>query len=323
MGTKNPLDGVAATALGAARARAAESNRPDALFQDQYAQAFVDVAPGVLPGPATGEPTGFVAMAFAFHAAVRTRFFDDFLLQSSEGGCRQVVLLGAGLDTRAHRLAWPQAVRLFEVDQPQVLAFKEHVLAKQNATPRCARTLVPTDLRQDWAGALLAAGLNPVAPTAWLAEGLLIYLSAVEATSLLSDVTRLAAQGSHLALEHGVVDPALAAQINALPAMADYTSMWKGGLGDRTHAWLTQHTWRVQTTDRIAVAGAYGRAAPAGCSGGHFLIATRHSPKPPLQPEGHLHSSARRLLTFLRHTSRDQAAAGEDARVWQGAGCDA
>lgn len=67
----------------------------------------------------------------SFHGVIRTRFFDDYLLAACAAGCRQVVLLAAGLDTRAYRLDWPPATHLFEVDLPCVLLFKEHLLARE------------------------------------------------------------------------------------------------------------------------------------------------------------------------------------------------
>jgi methyltransferase (TIGR00027 family) len=79
---------------------------------------------------------------------LRTRFFDDYLLAATAAGCQQVVLLAAGLDTCTFRLAWPDRVRLFEFDLPEMLAFKEQVLAAQ-ALRRAASApwLQPTSAR--------------------------------------------------------------------------------------------------------------------------------------------------------------------------------
>lgn len=166
------LTGVGMTALGAAALRAFESGRADRLFNDPYAPAFVAAAPGILPGTSTADnfgesgPMGPLAEVFV-HAVTRTRFFDDYLLAATGAGCGQVVLVAAGLDTRAFRLAWPDGVRLFELDQPDVLAFKERVLADQAARPRCARTAVPVDLRTEWAESLVSAGFDRTVRTAW------------------------------------------------------------------------------------------------------------------------------------------------------------
>jgi len=122
--------GVGKTALGVAAVRAAESRRTDRLFNDPYAEAFLAAAPGAFD---LEQRTGAGVMAswgaaLSSHAVTRTRFFDDYLLAATAGGIGQVVLLGAGLDARAFRLPWTDDVRLFELDRPDVLAFKERVL---------------------------------------------------------------------------------------------------------------------------------------------------------------------------------------------------
>ena len=105
------------TALGMAWVRAEESNRPDRLFDDPYARAFVAAAPGALPE--WGASAGGDFMARVLHSAVvRTRFYDDFLMDACVRGCHQVVLLAAGMDSRAFRLPWPNGGRLWEMDLP-------------------------------------------------------------------------------------------------------------------------------------------------------------------------------------------------------------
>jgi O-methyltransferase involved in polyketide biosynthesis len=164
MKSSESLSGVGETALGAAMMRARESLRPDRLFDDPYADAFVAAAPEAFAdGPADSDNGALAALEAAFSSAVvvRTRFYDDYLLAACAAGCRQVVLLAAGLDTRAFRLNWPDRVRLFELDLPEVLAFKEGVLARRRAAPRCARTALPVDLREDWPAQLTDAGFEP------------------------------------------------------------------------------------------------------------------------------------------------------------------
>src|SRR5260370_37820022 len=145
--------------------------------------AFLDAAPGAFPEePETQEqlaplvPMASLGAVFYAHAVIRTRFFDDYLSAATAARCRQVVLLAAGLDTRAFRLAWPKDTRVFEVDLPDVLAFKDTVLAARNAVPRCERTAVPADLRVDWTATLAEAGFARVSRPAWLAAGLPLYL---------------------------------------------------------------------------------------------------------------------------------------------------
>ncbi|MFF8860356.1 SAM-dependent methyltransferase, partial [Streptomyces althioticus] len=138
---------------------------------------------------------------FARYFGLRTRVLDDFVLRSAGAGARQVVLLGAGLDTRAFRLDLPADCVVYEIDRAGVLAFKEQVLAGLSAAPEVKRVPVPVDLREDWAGALTAVGYDPAAPSVWLAEGLLFYLPGPAETHLLDTVDRLTAPGSALAFE--------------------------------------------------------------------------------------------------------------------------
>ena len=276
MRSRESLRGVGKTALGVARVRAEESRRPNRLFDDPYAQAFLDAVPGAFAEEERAISGGELASpgaAFYSHGVIRTRFFDDYLLAACAAGCTQVVLLAAGLDSRAFRLPWPDSVRLFELDLPEMLSFKERVLAEQGDVPRCERTVVPVDLREDWPAELRKAGFRPSEPTAWLAEGLLIYLSADEAVRLLSAVGRISAAGSRLSSERGA-DGALLAQARATRSMDRYTALWKGGLGDDASDWLARHGWRTQTHDLAAVAASYDRSVPGPVDHG-FLTAVR------------------------------------------------
>jgi methyltransferase (TIGR00027 family) len=198
--------GVGLTALLVAAARAIETHRDDSLAQDAYAEHFVRAAPACAHWPVRiqqvpdgdGNP---LWGRFARYFGLRTKVLDDFLLRSVRTGPRQVVLLGAGLDTRAFRLDWPSGCVLFEIDRAGVLAFKHQVLTDLAATPAVERVPVPVDLRADWAGALTTAGFDPAAPSVWLAEGLLFYLPGPAEISLIDTVDRLATAGSALAFE--------------------------------------------------------------------------------------------------------------------------
>ncbi|BBY79962.1 class I SAM-dependent methyltransferase [Mycolicibacterium pulveris] len=134
--------------------------------------------------------------------AVRTRHFDRLFTDAAAAGVRQAVILAAGLDARAYRLGWPAGTTVFEVDQPDVIAFKTSTLAELDAQPTADRRTVAIDLREDWPKALCNNGFDPSRPTAWIAEGLLIYLPP-EAQDLLFDrITELSAPGSRVATEH-------------------------------------------------------------------------------------------------------------------------
>jgi O-methyltransferase involved in polyketide biosynthesis len=138
------------------------------------------------------------------------------------------------------------------------------------------------DLREDWAAALTGAGFDRARPAAWLAEGLLLYLTAQQAGRLLTGVSELSAPGSRLAFEH---DPeaaaALAGQARQTPALRPYASLWKGGLGGDASRWLAGHGGQPRSHDLAAVAACYGRPVP-GPARGSFLTAVRPGPSLPL-----------------------------------------
>ncbi|GES32584.1 class I SAM-dependent methyltransferase [Streptomyces angustmyceticus] len=114
---------------------------------------------------------------------LRTRFFDDYVHAAQEMGCRQFVLLGAGLDTHAFRLRWPEDTHstVYEMDGPRLCAYKDGLLARlptrDQTAARCRRVVVPVDLSADWQAELLRHGFNPDRPTAWLCEALAAYLT--------------------------------------------------------------------------------------------------------------------------------------------------
>jgi methyltransferase (TIGR00027 family) len=275
MGAPESLTRLTRTAIGMARIRANESRRPDRLFDDPLARAFVDAAPELPPEERGGRGVlGSLGALLYFQGVIRTRFYDEYLTAAAAGGCRQVILLAAGLDTRAFRLDWPDDLRLFELDLPEVLGFKQGVLADRHAVPRCQRSVVAADLRGDWPERLVAAGFQPERPAAWLAEGLLIYLTAAEVAELFGAVGRLSAPGSQLAFEQGAGAEALRAKASTIPSMQEVATLWKGGLGADTADWLASHGWRVRTQDRAPLAAAWGRPVPDAPKGG-FVTAVR------------------------------------------------
>ncbi|APR77262.1 O-Methyltransferase involved in polyketide biosynthesis [Minicystis rosea] len=195
------MEPVAFTAHWVAAARARESLRPDALFQDPFAAALAGDEGERWKGDPRDE-----AMLGAY-IALRTRFFDDELLRAADSGVRQIVILAAGLDARAYRLEWPDGTHLFELDQPEVIDHKNGILTATRATPRCTRITMGVDLRKPWADGLCAAGFDPKRPSAWLVEGLLPYLEEADVPRLFKQIAPLASAGSTLALDCAGVDP--------------------------------------------------------------------------------------------------------------------
>jgi methyltransferase (TIGR00027 family) len=203
---------VGTTAVMVAAARAAETAEPDPLIRDPYAKLLVSEAgtgvwENMLDGSLIAKVEEFDPEAAAIfrhmrsYQAVRTHFFDAHFAGAMAAGIRQVVILASGLDSRAYRLDWPVGTKVYEIDQPKVLAYKSATLAANGATPTADRHEVPIDLRQDWPAALVAEGFDPKAPTAWLAEGLLMYLPADAQDRLFTQISDLSAPGSRIAVE--------------------------------------------------------------------------------------------------------------------------
>lgn len=199
---------VGATATAVAASRAMASKGPDALLDDPFAdplvravglEHFVKMVDGEI---AIDDDPLLNRQTMNEQIAVRTRFFDNFFTSAVAAGVRQAVILASGLDTRAYRLPWPADTAVFEVDQPEVIAFKGETLSRLGAAPRATLHTVGIDLRDDWPTALKDAGFDPTAPTAWIAEGLLVYLPPEAQDRLFDNITALSAPGSRLATEH-------------------------------------------------------------------------------------------------------------------------
>jgi methyltransferase (TIGR00027 family) len=210
--TSDITESVGATALGVAGGRAAETNSENPLISDPYAQLFVDAAgegiwrmyltDGLPAELAQFDPRFAERMsAMRSYTACRTKFFDEFFLAAAAEGVHQAVILAAGLDARAWRLAWPQGCVVYEIDQPKVLAFKIETLQSHGIAPIATHVGVAVDLRHDWPTALLQAGFDSAAPTAWSAEGLLPYLTADAQDLLFERIAGLSAPGSRVAVE--------------------------------------------------------------------------------------------------------------------------
>ncbi|ODR03631.1 SAM-dependent methyltransferase [Mycobacterium sherrisii] len=267
---------VGATALGVAAARAAETGGPNPLIRDEFAFTLVSSAGSAwarLADPdlswLDGDEQGQRAHRLGIdYQAVRTHFFDRYFGDAVDAGLRQVVILAAGLDSRAYRLDWPAGTTVYEVDQPKVLEYKTRILESAGAVPSAARGTVAVDLRDDWPAALAAAGFDRTQPTAWLAEGLLPYLPSDAQDRLFEKFTALSAPGSRVAIEVFGMNS------------GSNTSRWQRmrerlGLDvnvqaltfhepDRSDAaeWLAGHGWRVTLVDNREEMARLGRPVP-------------------------------------------------------------
>ncbi|OBK13134.1 SAM-dependent methyltransferase [Mycobacterium asiaticum] len=198
---------VGATATMVAAQRALASDPQFALIDDPFAAPLVravgiDVYTRLVNGQIpVEEESEFDPQRMAQGMACRTRFYDEFFLEAARNGVGQAVILAAGLDARAYRLPWPAGTVVYEVDMPEVIEFKTVTLGELGAEPTAERRTVSVDLRDDWASALKAAGFDTQAPSAWSAEGLLVYLPDDAQDALFDNVTALSATGSRLAFE--------------------------------------------------------------------------------------------------------------------------
>ncbi|MEU4240821.1 SAM-dependent methyltransferase [Actinoplanes sp. NPDC026619] len=248
--------GVSLASVAAAMARARESARADALFRDPLAQVLIDAATAGMGAADLLRLRDWVDQFYS-RGVVRTRFIDDHLREVTAGPCRQVVLLGAGLDTRAFRLPWPGGTCLFEVDVPRVLRFKERALA--GAAAGCRRVLVEAGPPAGWADRPMVSPFDPARPTAWVTEGALHYLADDEARRLLTWIGAHSAAGSRLVLEHTAARPSV---------------VFRGGLGPDGPDWLAGQGWTISSHRRPAVGLRLGRP-DSRLPGAQFITAIR------------------------------------------------
>ena len=278
---------VGATATMVAAARALVSREPDALIDDPFAAPLVRaVGLDFFTRFAEGElnladvDKGGTAELMTTVMAVRTKFFDDFFIgatavATSDGvagskSIRQAVILASGLDSRPYRLPWPDGTVVYEIDQPKVVEFKTETMESIGATPTAERRAVAIDLREDWPAALRRSGFDDSRPTAWSAEGLLVYLPPDAQDRLFDDITALSAPGSQLATEY---HPDAGASIGQRAAAL--SDEWQEhGFdvnladlfypGERSHVvdYLTGHGWQVSARSRPEMFREYGKEFP-------------------------------------------------------------
>ena len=282
-------EGVGATAMGMAMARAAETNGAAPLFHDPYAQRFIDtaIALGWTPpyteaslahlGDVDTAAAKFVR-AMTDYGLCRTKFLDEFFAAATADGIRQVVILASGLDARAWRLPWTKDTVVYEIDQPQVIAFKAKTVQHFDATTGARSVLVPFDLRDDWPQALLDYGFDRTSATAWSAEGLLPYLPPDSQELLFERIDLLSAVGSRLVVDAFTAEfygqrgsaEVRGATTRIRTAFEHLDDTGPADMLDRAQLiyeverpdvvdWLTEHGWNASRASAIATMSRYGR----------------------------------------------------------------
>lgn len=277
------LAGQPLTAVGVAVIRAKESRRPDRLYSDPYASAFVDAAERAHLSPAApdGAAQTWASLLELAEAMYETRtlgvrIVDDALVEAASAGRTQIVLIGAGLDTHAFRLTWPRPVRLFEIDLPPLFAFKEPILRSVGATANCERHVIAADLgRGDWRDMLMASGFQPDVPTHWV-DHALMTLPTATARAGVTTISNLSAPGS----QYGF--PVLERQryTKTLRSVRGAEGLYRGipnsdrGLGEDAREWIESLGWTTTFRTLAELTAGYARSVGADTDSGN-VIATR------------------------------------------------
>jgi methyltransferase (TIGR00027 family) len=206
MSASGEITNVSDTALMVAACRALESDIPDGLVQDPFAARLAGER-----GMAIFHGLPYPGLT-QFGIGLRSRFVDELLLEAlASQSITTVLSLGCGLDTRPWRLDLPSALRWIEVDFPEMLDYKDAVLAAE--TPRCRRERITADLNDP---AQRRALFDAAAPGTGLmiTEGLLMYLPG-------STVEALAAEAAASSVGHWICDVSTAAFGSALSPKQD------------------------------------------------------------------------------------------------------
>jgi methyltransferase (TIGR00027 family) len=239
-----PLGDVSDTARWVAYFRGLESERPDALFHDAYALRLAGERGRTI---ANRLPKG----ALSWSVAVRTRIFDDMILDAVlNEGIGVVLNLAAGLDARPYRLPLPAHLRWIEVDLDELIARKSAALEGDRSA--CALERVSLDLtdrasRQELFARVKAETADARDPRVLvLTEGLLVYLDECDVASLADDLHRFFPTGAWL-LEN--VSPSVLARQRKMwnktlgPVNAEHKFAPERGLDFyRPHGWVPRET---------------------------------------------------------------------------------
>lgn len=199
------------TAMGVLLARFAESRRPEGerICYDPYAVHFV--SPGVLEW-AAGHPEEVKATqkqreclfpGLDNSVVARVRFFDDFVKKSIDEGVQQLVILGAGYDSRAYRIDGLKKIRTFEVDHPATQTMKKEKINKIFGHLPDNIVYIPCDLgTDDLRQRLFEMGYDRSKKTLFLMEGLLCYLRPAVVDGIFSFIVKNSGEGSAVLFDY-------------------------------------------------------------------------------------------------------------------------
>jgi len=267
--------------MAAARHRAAhqllEGGR---IFADPLALAILGESPDMVVQESERHSSGRPTRIFV---AVRTRFAEDALAAAVEGGVRQLVVLGAGLDTYAYRGALRERLHVFEVDHPATQAWKRGRLADAGIALPGWLTFAPIDFeRQTLAGGLADAGFEPSQPTFFTWLGVVPYLTEDAVWSTLGFIAGLP-KGAHVVFDYGNPPDSLPPDLRAIhderaARVAELGEAWLSYFEENTlHTKLRSIGFsEIEDLGPPQIAARYfpQRAALAPEKGSHILRAT-------------------------------------------------
>jgi methyltransferase (TIGR00027 family) len=245
---------VSDTARWVAYFRALETKRPDALFRDPYAERLA------------GEHGFQIANTLAdgnkheWAWVARTYLFDQFLAREIKEGATLVINLAAGLDARPYRMELPPTLQWVEVDLPEIISYKQEVLA--NVQPKCRLERISLDLSDGPARRKLFSDLDGRAKRIVVAsEGLLIYFTAEEVASLARDL----ASPSHF--RNWVIDLASPGQLRLMQRstgkqLSEAGAAFKFGPAEGAK-FFTPHGWEPSDVQGMLKTAAQFKRAPA------------------------------------------------------------
>jgi methyltransferase (TIGR00027 family) len=281
---------VAATALFVAAVRARENERSNPLFKDQLSSLLAGSEGLAWLASSEANPGSNYHRDSFPYLEVRTRYFDDWALEAvRKSNARQLVLLGAGMDTRAFRLPWPKGFQFWEIDTHELFALKEERLQSAGVRLACDRQIVEADLTSvDWVDSLIERGFKKDLPTVWLAEGLFQYLKGTDVGQILAGASSVSSPSSRLGAEIVSAEYLLRrSNRERLRRRKDRGTPWVFGT-DEPEELFRSHGWKVE--DRVGAltaAVALGRwpAAHSGTTarlqtgppGASFVSATKAS----------------------------------------------
>jgi len=270
------------TARGAAAHRAAhqilEQGR---IFFDPLALRILGEDAGTIAREAEQRPSG---RALRIFIAARTRFAEDALAAAIERGVRQVVVLGAGLDTYAYRSRLPDGVRIFEVDHPATQAWKRQRLREAEIPIPGSLTFAPIDFeRQTLGEGLAAAGFDVGLRSFFTWLGVVPYLSEDAVWATLRFIASLR-NGAHVVFDYSDPPEALSGEARA---SHDERAARVAGLGEAWKSYFEADELRaklmgigfseVEDLGPREIAARYfpKRVSGAPEKGGHILRAAR------------------------------------------------